>query len=112
MAVQCLSVKSVLDMSGGVSEPGHESGCTEHRAAVCHRFLCVKLGDIVTTARGKLQQGFGEYAVSRAKAFCWHNMFYEGRTLAEDEQRSGRPSATQTGDNTARVRELVRSDRR
>jgi len=36
----------------------------------------------------------------------------EGRTLAEDEQRSGRPSATGTGDNTVRVRELVRSDRR
>ena len=39
-------------------------------------------------------------------------MFSEGRTLVEDEQRSGRPSATRTGDNTARVRELVRSDRR
>jgi hypothetical protein len=31
---------------------------------------------------------------------------------AEDEQRSGRPSATRTGDNTARIREFVRSDRR
>ena len=39
-------------------------------------------------------------------------MFSEGRTLVDDEQRSGRPSATRTGDNTAWVRELVRSDRR
>jgi len=38
-------------------------------------------------------------------------MFSEGRTLVEDEQRSGRPSATRTGDNTAWIREL-RSDRR
>jgi AraC-like DNA-binding protein len=39
-------------------------------------------------------------------------MFSEGRTLVEDEQRSGRPSTTRTSDNTARARELVRSDRR
>jgi hypothetical protein len=39
-------------------------------------------------------------------------MFSGGRTLVEDEQRSGQPSTTRTGDNTARVRELVRSDRR
>jgi len=34
-------------------------------------------------------------------------MFSERRTLVEDEQRSGRPSAKGTGDNTARVRELL-----
>ena len=39
-------------------------------------------------------------------------MFSEDRTIVEDEQRSGRPSTTRTSDNTARVRELVRSDRR
>ena len=50
--------------------------------------------------------------MSRAQAFCWHKMFSEGRTIIEDEQRSGRPSTTRTSDNTARVRELVRSDRR
>jgi hypothetical protein len=38
-------------------------------------------------------------------------VFSERKTLVEDEQRSGRPSATRTGDNTARL-ELVRSDRR
>jgi hypothetical protein len=34
-------------------------------------------------------------------------MFHGGRTLVEDEQRSGRPSATGAGDNTARIKELV-----
>jgi len=38
-------------------------------------------------------------------------MLSEGRTLIEDEQCSRRLPATRTGDNTARVRELVRSDR-
>jgi hypothetical protein len=97
-------------MSGGVCEPRHENRSTEHRAAVCHLFICVKLGDSATTINGKHQQAFGDDAMSRAQAFCWHKMFSEGRTLVEDEQRSGRPSATRTGDKTRRVRELVRSD--
>ena len=46
------------------------------------------------------------------KPFAGTKMFSEGRTIVEDEQRSGRPSTTRTSDNTARVRELVRSDRR
>ena len=50
--------------------------------------------------------------MSRAQAFRWHNMFSEGRIVVEDEQRSGRPSATRTSDNTARVTELAQSDRR
>ena len=50
--------------------------------------------------------------MSRTQAFRWHKVFSEGRIFVEDEQRSGQPSATRTGDNTARVRELVRSDRR
>jgi hypothetical protein len=49
--------------------------------------------------------------MSRAQAFQWHSVFSEGRTLVEDEQRCGRPSATRTGDNTARVRDLFLSDR-
>jgi hypothetical protein len=98
-------------MSGGVSELRHENGSTEYRAAVC-QFFCVKLGDSVTTTHGKLQQTFVDGANSRAQAFRWHNMFSEVRTLVEDGQRSGRPSATRTGDNTARARELFRSGRR
>jgi GH24 family phage-related lysozyme (muramidase) len=42
--------------------------------------------------------------MSRAKAFHWQNMSSEDRTVVEDEQRSRRPSA--------RVREIVRADRR
>jgi len=50
--------------------------------------------------------------MSRAQAFRGHKMFSEGRNLAEDDQRSRRPATAWTGDNTAGVRELVRSDRR
>jgi hypothetical protein len=77
-------------------------------------FLCVrvKFGDNTTKTHSKLQQTFGDDAMSKAQAFRWHNMFSEGRTLVEVEQRSGRPSAKRTGYNTERVRELVRSDGR
>jgi hypothetical protein len=62
----------------------------EHPAAVCHLF-CVKLGDNATKTHGKLKQAFGDDAMSTAQAFRWHKMFSEGRTLVEDEQRSGPP---------------------
>jgi hypothetical protein len=72
----------VLDVSGGVCEPRHKNGSTEHRAAVCHLF-CVKLGDSATTTHGKLRPAFGDDAMSTAQAFQWHNMFSED---VEDEQ--------------------------
>ena len=75
-------------------------------------FFYVKLGDNATITHGKLQQAFEDDAMSRAQAFRWHKIFSEDRTLNEGEQRSGRPSTTRRGDNTARVRELFRSDRR
>lgn len=59
----------------------------EYRAVVCRHF-CVKLDENATTTHGNLQQAFGDNAMSRAQAFHWHKMS-EGRTLVEDEQRSG-----------------------
>ena len=44
-------------------------------------FFCVKLSDSATTTHGKLQQAFGNDAMSRAQAFHWHKMFSEGRTI-------------------------------
>ena len=49
----------------------------------------VKRGDSATTTHEKLQQAFGDDAMSRAQAFCWHKMFSEGKTIVEDEERSG-----------------------
>jgi hypothetical protein len=99
-------------MSGGVCEPCHGNGSTEHRPGNVRHLFHVKLGDIATTTQGKLQQAFGDNAMSRAQTFRWHKQFSEGKNFIEVEQRSGRPSATWTGDNTARVRELGLSDRK
>ena len=51
--------------------------------------FCVKRGDSATTTHEKLQQAFGDDAMSRAQAFRWHKMFSEGKTIVEDEERSG-----------------------
>jgi hypothetical protein len=72
-------------MSGDVCEPRHENRSTEHRIAVCHIF-CVNLGDRATTIHEKLQQVFGDDAMSRAPTFHWHRKISESRTLFEDEQ--------------------------
>jgi hypothetical protein len=69
----------------------------------------VKLGDNATTTHGKLQQDFGDDAMSRAQAFRWYKIFSESRTLVDDEQHRRLPSSTQRGDNTAQVGELVPS---
>jgi len=51
-------------------------------------FFCVKFCGSATTTHGKLQQAFGDDAMSKAQAFHWHKMFSEGRNIVEDEQRS------------------------
>jgi len=83
MAVQCSSVEYLSDMSGRVYEPyrGNESSGMP--------FFCVKLGDIAITTHGKLEQAFGDDAVSRTQDFRWHKMFSESRTHFEDGQLSG-----------------------
>jgi hypothetical protein len=99
-------------MSGGDCKPRHENESTKSRAAVFQLLFCIKLGDYAATTHGKLQQAFGDDAMSSDQAFRSQNVFSEGRNLVEGEQRSGRTSATRTGDSTARVGDLIRSDRR
>jgi hypothetical protein len=48
----------------------------------------VKLGDNASTTHGKVQQAFGDDAMSTAQVFRWRNKFSEGKTLVEDKQRS------------------------
>jgi hypothetical protein len=97
MALQCLGMELVLDMSEHVCEPCRGNGSKEHRTSVCH-LVCVKLGDSATT-HGKVQQAFEDNAASRAEAFHWHKMFLKAEPLLKSH--SGQPSATRTGDNTA-----------
>ncbi|GFU55198.1 protein GVQW3 [Trichonephila clavipes] len=74
--------------------------------------FCFRLGHNATETFAKLQQAYGDSVLSRAQVFRWFRAFSEGRESTEDEPRSGRPSVSKTAENVARVRDLVRSDRR
>ena len=59
-----------------------------------------------------LKEVYGEDVMSRTQIFEWHKRFKNGRKEVEDDPKSGRPSTSRTDDNIARVKQLVRNDRR
>jgi hypothetical protein len=67
------------------------------------RFFCVKLGDNATTTNGKLQQAFGDDAISRAHAFAGTECFLKAEALlkmssaADDHQQQHGEVKTQHG---------------
>ncbi|RLU25678.1 hypothetical protein DMN91_001835 [Ooceraea biroi] len=78
----------------------------------CAIKFCLKLGYNATKTLAKLQQAYGDAALSRAQVFKWFKVFSEGRESVEDESRSGKPSTSRNDENVKRIRDLVRSDRR
>jgi len=63
-------------MSGGVCEPCHEKEAQNIAQQYAIFSFCVKLSDIATKTHGKLQQAFGDDAMSKAHAFRWQkNVF-------------------------------------
>lgn len=78
----------------------------------CAIKFCFKLGHNATETCTKLQQAYGDAALSRAQVFRWFKEFSEGRESIEDDLRSGRPTTAKNDENVERIRLLVRSDRR
>lgn len=74
--------------------------------------FCVKLNKTYTETHGLLKEAYGDQVLSRAQVNLWHRAFKEGREDAEDKQRSGRPSTTQTEEDVNRVCEFLNIDRR
>ena len=75
-------------------------------------FVCVKLGDIATITHGILQQAFGDDAMSRKEAFSLaQNVFWRQNPCWRWAAQRMTISNTDRW-NTARVRELIRYDRR
>ena len=81
----------------GVCEPRHENGSMVHRAAAYHLFFVrVKLADSANTARGKLQQAFGNDAMSRAQAFLsLSEPLLKTSSAADDHQQHGQVTTQQ-----------------
>ena len=59
-----------------------------------------------------LKIAFREEAMGRTQTYERWKRFKEGRTSIDDDLRSGQPSTSKTDDNVAKVREVIRSNRR
>jgi hypothetical protein len=63
---------------------------------VCIKF-CMKLGKSASETLEMIREAFGEHSLSRTAVFEWHSRFKAGRVSVEDDERSRRPSTSETG---------------
>ena len=77
----------------------------------CIKF-CQKLGDTQVETIRKIQQAFGENAMSITRIKEWYNRFKDGATSVDSEPRHGRPSTSRNDIVIKEVRTLVMQDRR
>ena len=59
-----------------------------------------------------IKKAFGDDALGQTQTYDWFNRFKNGRTSVDDDERSGRPSTGTTPEDVAKVREVIREDRR
>jgi transposase len=77
----------------------------------CIKF-CQKFGDSKAETNRKIQQAFSDYAMGASQIKEWFNRFKDGRTLADSDQRSRRPSTSRNANVIENVRSLILEDRR
>jgi len=75
------------------------------------KFL-VKLKKFATEAIQLLTEAYGEDCLSRARVFEWHKRFSEGRESLKYDNRPDRPRTVVTDDNTEKMRDVIRKDRK
>jgi len=85
--------------------------CESTEQRICIKF-CFKIGKTATETYKLLQQAYGEDAMGRTQMFDWFRRFKEGRTSVESDHRSGRPSTSWNEEMIAKVRTIVRNNRR
>ena len=59
-----------------------------------------------------LVQVYGDSAMKKTAVYKWGKRFSEGRESVTDEERSGRPATSRIQENIAKVRQMVRENRR
>ena len=75
------------------------------------KFLA-KIGKSGNEIREMLMQVYRDNAMKKTAVYKWVKRFSEGRESVTDEERSGRPPISRTEENTAKVRQIVRENRR
>jgi len=78
---------------------------------VCINF-CFRLRKTGAETYEMLQAAFVESCLSQSKTFEWYSRFKSGRRSFEDDPLPCRPSTSHTEETMARVREIIRADRR
>ena len=76
----------------------------------CIKF-CQKLGDTQVETIRKIQQAFGNEALSPTQIKQWFKRFKDDRASVESDPRSGRPSTSRKEEVMDQVREKVLEDR-
>jgi hypothetical protein len=82
--------------------------CVEQQ--YCIKF-CQKFGDYKAETIWKIHQAFSDDAMVATQTKEWFNHFKDGRTLADSDQRSGRPSTSRNASVIENVRSLILEDR-
>jgi len=72
----------------------------------------VKLGKSGNEIRVMSAQVYGDSAAKITVVYEWVKCFSEGRESVPDEERSGRPATSRTEENTAKIHQTVRENRR
>src|SRR5215469_6958247 len=85
--------------------------CESTEQRICIKF-CFKIGKTATKTYQLLLQAYGENAMGRTQVFDWFRRFKEGRTSVESDPCSGRPSTSRNEEMIAKVRTIVRNNRR
>ena len=85
--------------------------CGSTKQRICIKF-CFKIRKTTMETYQLLQQAYGEDAMGRTQVFDWFRRFKDGRTSVESDPRSGRPSTLINKEMIAKVRTVVRNNRR
>jgi len=72
----------------------------------------VKLGKSGNKIREMLVQVYEDNTMKETAVYKWVKCFSEQRESVTDEERSGRTATSRTEENTAKVRQIVRENRR
>ena len=81
------------------------------RAANEHKIL-VKLGKSGDEVGDMLVQVYGDNAMKKTAVYRWLKLFSEGRENFTHEERLGLPATCRTEENIAKIRQIVRENRR
>jgi hypothetical protein len=99
-------------MSGGICEPRHENVSMEHRAAICHPFFVLNSMAVPSQHMENFSRPLEMMQCQEHKPFAGTTCFLKPEPMLKMSSAADDQHQQVTGDNTARVGENVRSDRR